>query len=87
MLNLKIFVETEDDIRIIRRIKRDLDKRNRTLQSITEQYIKTVKPMHLKFVEPTKKYADIIVPGDGIKKVVVNLINKKINSLLNQSYK
>ena len=62
MMDIKIYVETADDIRVIRRIKRDINKRERTFPSVIEQYYKTVRPMHIQFVEPTKKYADIIVP-------------------------
>ena len=63
-MDLKIYVNTDDDIRIIRRINRDMNERHRTLSSITEQYYATVRPMHIKFVEPTKKYADIIISGN-----------------------
>ena len=82
MLDIKIYVETADDIRIIRRIKRDLNKRNRTFDSVIEQYYKTVRPMHIEFVEPTKKYADIIIPEGGQNKVAVDILRTKIMTLL-----
>ena len=82
MLDIKIYVETADDIRIIRRIKRDVNKRNRTFDSVIEQYYKTVRPMHIEFVEPTKKYADIIIPEGGQNKVAVDILRTKIMALL-----
>ena len=82
MMGIKIYVETADDIRIIRRIKRDINKRNRTFDSVIEQYYKTVRPMHFEFVEPTKKYADIIVPEGGQNKVAVDILRTKIMALI-----
>ena len=82
MLDIKIYVETADDIRIIRRIKRDINKRNRTFDSVIEQYYKTVRPMHIEFVEPTKKYADIIIPEGGKNKVAIDIVRTKIMTLI-----
>ena len=82
MMDIKIYVETADDIRVIRRIKRDMNKRERTFSSIIEQYYKTVRPMHIQFVEPTKKYADIIVPEGGQNKIAVDILRTKIRTLL-----
>ena len=82
MMDIKIYVETADDIRIIRRIKRDINKRGRTFSSVIEQYYKTVRPMHNQFVEPTKKYADIIVPEGSKNKVAVDILRTKIMSLI-----
>ena len=82
MMDIKIYVETADDIRVIRRIKRDINKRERTFPSAIEQYYKTVRPMHIQFVEPTKKYADIIVPEGGQNKVAVDILRTKIMTLL-----
>ena len=82
MMDIKIYVETADDIRIIRRIKRDINKRKRTFSSIIEQYYKTVRPMHIQFVEPTKKYADIIIPEGGQNKVAVDILRTKIMTLI-----
>ena len=82
IMDIKIYVETADDIRIIRRIKRDINKRNRTFDSVIKQYYKTVRPMHIQFVEPTKKYADIIVPEGGQNKVAVDILRTKIMTLI-----
>jgi len=82
MMDIKIYVETADDIRIIRRIKRDINKRNRKFNSVIEQYYKTVRPMHIQFVEPTKKYADIIIPEGGQNIVAVDILRTKIMSLI-----
>ena len=82
MMDIKIYVETADDIRIIRRIKRDMEKRERTFNSIIEQYYNTVRPMHIQFVEPTKKYADIIIPVGGQNKVAVDILRTKIMTLI-----
>jgi len=65
LLDLKIFVETDDDVRFTRRLQRDVTHRGRDINSIIEQYEKTVKPMHLKYVQPSRKYADIVLSGDG----------------------
>ena len=81
-MDIKIYVETSDDIRIIRRVKRDINKRNRIFDSVIEQYYKTVRPMHIQFVEPTKKYADIIVPEGGQNKVAVDILRTKIMTLI-----
>ena len=82
MMDIKIYVETADDFRIIRRIKRDMEKRERTFNSIIEQYYNTVRPMHIQFVEPTKKYADIIIPEGGQNKVAVDILRTKIMTLI-----
>lgn len=80
--NIKIFVDTDSDIRLLRRITRDVETRGRTLNSILEQYQATVKPMHDAFVEPTKKYADIIIPFDFHNSVAIDLIATKIKSII-----
>ena len=82
LIDIKIYVETDDDIRIIRRITRDIEKRDRTFSSVIEQYYQTVRPMHIKFVEPTKKYADIIIPEGGRNKVAVDILRTKIMTLI-----
>lgn len=81
--NIKIFVEADDDIRLIRRIKRDTTERGRTLDNVLNQYLSTVKPMHHAFVKPTKRYADIIIPNDYSHDVAVDLIKAKISTILN----
>lgn len=84
MMDIKLYVETADDIRVIRRIKRDINKRGRSFESVIKQYYATVRPMHIQFVEPTKKYADIIIPEGGRNVVAVDIIRTKIMSILLQ---
>ena len=79
---IKIFVETPADIRFIRRLTRDIKERGRTPESVNEQYLATVRPMHEQFVEPSKYFADIIVPEGGQNKVAIDLIRTKINSII-----
>ncbi len=83
-LDLKIFVDTDADVRIIRRIMRDVKKRGRTLDSVVNQYLTTVKPMHEAFVEPSKKKADIIIPEGGRNPVAYGMIIDRINKELNK---
>lgn len=78
LMDLKIFVDTPADIRILRRAKRDINKRERTIESVVNQYLTTVRPMHEKYVEPTKSYADIIVPNGGKNKVALDIINSQL---------
>ena len=78
LMDIKIYVDTDDDIRIIRRIKRDMVERGRTLDSIIDQYLSVVKPMYHQFIEPTKRYADVIVPEGGENQVAIDLINTKV---------
>ena len=82
MMDIKIFVDTDADIRFIRRLIRDVNERGRTLDSVVNQYCTTVKPMHEQFVEPSKKYADIIVPEGGYNTVALNMIIEKIRSII-----
>ncbi|MGO2299935.1 uridine kinase [Paucilactobacillus nenjiangensis] len=82
LMDIKVFVDTDDDIRIIRRIKRDMEESGRSLDSIITQYLKTVKPMYHQFVEPSKRYADIIVPEGGENKVAIDLLSTKVNDIL-----
>ncbi len=82
--DIKIFVDTPADIRFIRRLKRDVTERARTIESITEQYLTTVKPMHDQFLEPTKQYADLIIPQGKSNTVAIDLLKTKINSILNE---
>jgi uridine kinase len=78
LLDVKVFVDTDADIRVFRRIRRDIEQRGRTFQSIREQYYKTVRPMHLQFVEPSKRWADLIVPEGGENQIAVDLILGKL---------
>ncbi|BDZ30751.1 uridine kinase [Lactiplantibacillus sp. WILCCON 0030] len=82
LMDIKVFVDTDDDIRIIRRIQRDIKERGRTLDWVIEQYLATVKPMYHQFVEPTKRYADIIVPEGGENEVAIDLLTTKVRSIL-----
>lgn len=82
MMDIKIFVDADADIRFIRRLLRDVKERGRHLDSVVEQYCTTVKPMHEQFVEPSKKYADIIVPKGGHNLVALNMIVEKIRSII-----
>ncbi len=81
-LDIKVFVDTPDDIRFIRRLKRDIDERGRTLESVIEQYLATVRPMHMQFVESSKRYADVIIPEGGHNLVSIDLISGKIRERL-----
>ena len=83
LMDIKIFVDTDADVRIIRRIMRDMNERGRTLTSVIAQYIDVVKPMHFEFVEPSKRYADIIIPEGGHNKVAIDIMVAKIKSIIN----
>jgi len=85
LMDIKLYVDTDDDIRIIRRIKRDMEERGRTLDSVIEQYLTVVKPMYHQFIEPTKRYADVIVPEGGENHVAIDLITTKVASILHDS--
>lgn len=85
LCDIKVFIDTDADVRILRRILRDVSERGRTLDSVISQYLTTVKPMHEQFVEPSKKYADIIVPEGGYNRVALEMLNERIHSLLKQS--
>jgi len=82
LMDMKIFVDTASDIRLMRRIERDIKERGRTLESVKNQYFTTVRPMHLEFIETTKQYADIIIPSGGHNHVAINMIIGGINDLL-----
>ena len=84
LFNMKIFVDTDSDIRFIRRLKRDIDERGRTVQSVIDQYLETVRPMHLEFVESSKRYADIIVPEGGLNAVASDMVIARLQSLLSK---
>lgn len=81
LMDVKVFVDTDDDTRFIRRLQRDISERGRTVQSVIDQYLGTVKPMHLEFVEPSKRYADIIVPQGGYNAVATEMLLTLIRSL------
>ena len=78
LLDIRIFVDTPADIRLLRRITRDIRDRGRTLESVTEQYVRTVRPMHEEFVEPSKRYADVIIPEGGYNEIAIDMLTSKI---------
>lgn len=82
LCDIKIFVDTEADLRFIRRLRRDIRERGRTVDSVVEQYMTTVRPMHMEFVEPSKRYADVIIPEGGHNQVGIDLVIQKIRSML-----
>lgn len=82
LLDMRIFVDTDADIRLIRRLHRDVEERGRTSESVIEQYIRTVRPMHLEFVEPSKRHADVIIPEGGENRVAMEMLVSRIQSFL-----
>lgn len=84
LFDIKIFVDTDADIRFIRRLRRDIEERGRTPESVIQRYLTTVRPMHLKFVEPSKRYADVIVPEGGLNFVAIDMIADRIRAMLQQ---
>ena len=82
LFDMKIFVDTDADIRLIRRLLRDIQERGRTLQSVVDQYLRTVRPMHLEFVDASKRYADIIIPEGGFNVVALDMVIARLQSLL-----
>jgi uridine kinase len=82
MFDVKIFVDTDADLRFIRRLERDINERGRTTASVIEQYTHTVRPMHLEFVEPSKRYADVIIPEGGFNAAALDMVVARIEALL-----
>ena len=82
LMDLRVFVDTDDDVRFIRRMERDIRERARSRESVVQQYLSTVRPMHLEFVEPSKRYADIIIPEGGFNTAAVDLMTTKISTLV-----
>jgi len=82
MMDIKLYVDTDADMRFIRRLQRDMRERGRTLESVIRQYLETVRPMHLEFVEPSKRYADIIIPSGGFNETAIEMIVARIQKLL-----
>ena len=82
LMNIKIFVDTDADVRFIRRLQRDMRERGRSLDSVVEQYMDTVRPMHLKFVEPSKRFADVIIPNGGLNRVAMEMVVSRLRELL-----
>lgn len=84
LMDIKLYVDTDNDIRFIRRLVRDIKERGRNLDSVVEQYLNSVRPSHLQFIEPTKRYADIIIPEGGENLVAIDVIASKIETILSQ---
>lgn len=84
-MNIKVYVDTDADERFIRRLKRDLIERGRSIDSVIDQYLGSVRPMHLQFIEPTKRYADVIVPQGGANHVAIDLLASKIRAILSRT--
>lgn len=82
LMDVKLFVDTDADVRFIRRMQRDIDERGRSLASVVQQYLETVRPMHMQFVEPSKRYADVIVPEGGLNEVAVAMIVSRLREML-----
>ena len=85
LMDVKVYVDTDSDIRFIRRLERDIAERGRTVPSVIDQYLTTVKPMHLEFIEPSKRYADLIIPEGGHNQVAIDMLLTLIRSLANKS--
>lgn len=84
LLDVKIYVDTDPDIRFIRRLQRDITERGRTTENVIQQYLTTVRPMHLEFVEPSKRYANVIIPEGGLNEVAMEMVIARIESLLSR---
>ncbi len=84
LMDIKVYVDTDNDVRFIRRLVRDIEERGRTMESVINQYLEMVRPMHQQFVEPTKKHADIIIPEGGYNEVAVDLLITKIETLIEE---
>lgn len=82
LFDMKLFVDTDPDIRFIRRLQRDIAERGRTMDTVINQYLRTVRPMHLEFVDPSKRYADVIIPEGGMNQVAMDMVIARIESLL-----
>jgi len=82
VFDVKLFVDTDPDLRFIRRLQRDIAERGRTMDTVIQQYLTTVRPMHLEFVEPSKRYADVIIPEGGLNEVAMEMVIARIESLL-----
>jgi uridine kinase len=82
LMDIKVYVDTDADVRFIRRLTRDMEERGRSLESVVQQYLETVRPMHLKFVEPSKRYADVIIPDGGLNHVAMAMVVSRLRDLL-----
>lgn len=84
LFDIKVFVDTDSDLRVLRRLQRDVAERGRTVESVIAQYLETVRPMHLEFVEPSKRYADVIIPEGGFNTIAIEMIVARINAMKSQ---
>jgi len=84
LFDVKLYVDTDADVRFIRRLQRDIEERGRSVRSVCEQYLTTVRPMHLEFVEPSKRYADVIIPEGGFNEVAISMVAARIQGLLEE---
>ncbi len=82
LMDVKIYVDTDADLRLLRRLERDIGERGRSIQSVMQQYLSTVRPMHLEFVEPSKRYADVIIPEGGFNEVAIDMVATRLRSLI-----
>lgn len=82
LMDIKVYVDTDADVRFIRRLARDVQERGRTPESVVQQYLETVRPMHLKFVEPSKRHADVIIPGGGYNRVAMGMVVSQLHAML-----
>jgi uridine kinase len=85
LMDIKVYVDTDADVRFIRRLQRDMEERGRSLESVVTQYMETVRPMHLKFVEPSKRFADVIIPHGGLNQVAMEMVVSRLRELLPES--
>lgn len=85
LFDVKIYIDTDADVRFIRRLRRDIEERGRSVESVCEQYLSTVRPMHLEFVEPSKRYADVIIPEGGFNEVAIEMVAARIKGLLTEN--
>jgi uridine kinase len=84
LFDVKLYVDTDADVRFIRRLRRDLEERGRTVESVCDQYLTTVRPMQLEFVEPSKRYADVIIPEGGFNEVAIDMVAARIRGMLEE---
>jgi uridine kinase len=85
LFDVMLYVDTDADVRFIRRLQRDIEERGRSVESVCEQYLSTVRPMHLEFVEPSKRYADVIIPEGGFNRVAIEMVAARIRGLLEEN--
>ena len=84
LMDLRLYVDTDSDLRVLRRLRRDMEKRGRSLESVVDQYLQTVRPMHLRFVEPSKRYAHIILPEGGHNEVALEMVASRLKAVLEE---